>query len=156
MNFTQAKFGKTLGQIAYWCAWPGLFLVLNNSERTRAIVACGDEILVVRGWLSDGKWGLPGGGLHRGEAIRRGCLRELREEADMTLRHEQLMFVGKTSSTVHGIKSLMHVYAAELKKKPPVSRQRFEIAELAWVDWHTLHPGNASGDTLDALRAWLA
>ena len=144
-----------LGRCIYWCAWPGLFLLLNGSERTRAILAHGDEILVVRGWLDDA-WSLPGGGLHRGEAILRGCLREIREETGIALRQEQLTFAGQMPAREHGISFVVHVYAAELPKKPELSRQRHEIAELAWVDWHTLDQGNAHGDVLDALRAWLA
>ena len=149
------SLGIWLGRFIYWCVWPGLFILLNGSERTRAIVFCGDEILVVRGWLDD-KWSLPGGGLHRGEAIRRGCLREIREETGIALRHEQLIFAGQVPAREHGISFVVHVYTAELKKKPTFSRQRREIAELAWVDWHTLDDGNAHGDVLDALRAWLA
>ena len=146
---------ETLGRIAYWCAWPGLFVFLRNSERTRAVIAHGDEILVVRSWLSDGRWELPGGGLHRGEAIRRGTLREIREETGLTLRHEQLRFLGQAEARSHGFGFLVHTYAVELKKKPQLTRQRHEIARVSWVDWHDLHPGNATGDVLDAIRAWV-
>ena len=54
--------GKKLG---FMLLWPGLFLYFFASHRTRVILTCGDEILLIqdasRYFFDTESWALPGG-----------------------------------------------------------------------------------------------
>ena len=91
------KLWQGIGIAVFWLAWPGLFVYLRWSERTRVlVVAGGEQVLLVKGFLSDGRWSLPGGGLHRHEDKLAGALRELREETGLVLKPEQLTPLAST------------------------------------------------------------
>lgn len=127
------------GRAAFWLSWPLLFLFLASSRRTRILVVNGNDVLVVRGWLSSGRWGLPGGGLHRGEDPAEGAVRELKEETGIDVKATKLqkLYSGKTK-TGHGLRYIVYAYALELGEKPALARQKFELTHLEWTDWRTL------------------
>ena len=123
------------GKAAFWLSWPLLFLLLVRSERTRILVTHGNDVLVVRGWLSSGWWGLPGGGLHRGEDPAEGAVRELQEETGIEVNATQLQKISSGSvKTEHGLKYVMHAYALPLESKPKLAKQKFELTHLEWMD----------------------
>jgi 8-oxo-dGTP pyrophosphatase MutT (NUDIX family) len=121
------------GRVAFWLSWPLLFLYLLRSERTRIVVVCQGEVLVVRGWLGGGKWNLPGGGLHRGEDPAEGAVRELQEETGIEVNATELQkfFSGRIKT---GLRYTVHAYGIELDKKPRLSKQKIELTHLAWID----------------------
>lgn len=121
-------FGRTV----FWITWPALWLMLRWSHRTRLLLICGDEFLVLRGWLGSGEWGLPGGGLHRGEDQVKGLLREVEEETGLLLSPDQLTHAFDGLYKSRGMSFAFHSYVAVLKTKPPVKRQPREISEIMW------------------------
>ncbi len=122
------------GRIAYWLSWPLLFLYLQRSERTRVLVVCGDEVLVVRGWLGNGRWCLPGGGIHRNELPKDGAVRELMEETGIEANATDLQFIFSRKSTQkHGPGFKMHIYALTLANKPKLLKQKLEITHILWM-----------------------
>lgn len=125
-----------LGRAAYWLTWPALWLYLRGSQRTRLLLVCGDEVLVLRGWLSDGRWGLPGGGLHRREAPVDGLLREVREETGLQLPAGQLKSLGQAAARENKISFTYHAFVCQLgkgqKAELKLKLQRPEIVEAAW------------------------
>ena len=120
------------GTIVYWLSWPGLLLYLRGSHRTRIVVRAGGQILLVRGWLSDGDWGLPGGGLHRGEATALGAVRELREETGLEVLPNGLIELATEPLTKHGIQFLCTYFLVDVDATGITQRQRGEISELQW------------------------
>jgi 8-oxo-dGTP pyrophosphatase MutT (NUDIX family) len=147
------KVGFFIGKIVFWVSWPALWLYLSRSKRTRLLLICGDEFLVLRGWLGSGEWALPGGGLHRGEAAALGLIREVREETRIVLTSQDLTFLFTTTQTNKGIRFSYDCYCARLDKKPDIKIQKYEIGAYAWVPLNA--PGvRLSADTVYALGQW--
>lgn len=145
------------GRLLFWTAWPALFVWLYFTTRTRVLVIVGDQILIVKGWLSSGKWGLPGGGVHIGEDPEVAALRELREETGITVKKGKLRFLRKAAAKDdHRLKYQYHAFSLELPKKPPLKRQ-LELTHLEWRKWKDIYNDpNASKDIKDILTAWQA
>lgn len=128
-----------LGVVCYWLTWPGVALFLRNSTRTRIIVVCGEEMLLLKTWLGTGKWGLPGGGLHKDEDPAHGAVRELREETGIVAKPESLEYLATHEQHKRGVQYTLVVYALRLPKKPVVQRQRLEINDATWRSWRSIY-----------------
>lgn len=147
------KAYKFVGLIAYWFAWPGLYLVLKGSRRTRVVIVCENEVLVVKGWLGDGKWSLPGGGVKPGEMDEVAAKREVMEETGYNIQ-QRLISLGESLNSKHKINFTIVKFGLKVDTKPNLIRQKFEIAELSWISLNELNPSNASPNTLETLVAW--
>lgn len=126
------KLFSFIGLAVFWLTWPALWLMLRWSRRTRLLLICGDEFLVLRGWLGNGEWGLPGGGLHRGEDKVKGLIREVAEETGLTLKPHQVKFAFNGLYKGQGFRFNFYSFIAELQSKPTLVPQPREIAEIAW------------------------
>ncbi len=144
---------QRLGILAFWVTWPGLWLYLQWTTRTRLLLCVDGEILVTRTWLSDGRWSLPGGGLHRGEEPLNGVVREVREETDIVLRLEDIRPLTTTNARFHshGLSFRCHYFVAELSAKPVIMLQRFEISGAQWVKPDRVGPAHYAPDVLEAI-----
>jgi 8-oxo-dGTP pyrophosphatase MutT (NUDIX family) len=141
-----------VGKIAYFFAWPAYFVYFKRSHgRTRIILLRKDKILVVRQWVGDGKWQLPGGGLHKNEAPKDGALRELQEETGVVLLPAQLRKAGRVSARSRGFSFECMVFVATTDQVLTLRPQPLEIADVDWVDLGELTPGNAHSDVLQCL-----
>ena len=147
---------RWLGVAAFWLSWPVLWVYFRRGERTRVLVRCGDEVLLVKSWLGDGRWILPGGGLHRGEDPRSGAVRELREETGISLRPDRLQPLGKNIYRDKGFHFPCHYFVVELHERPPLILQRHEIAEARWADLRTPAKQRLGADVQHVLAAWRA
>jgi 8-oxo-dGTP pyrophosphatase MutT (NUDIX family) len=123
----------TLGHILYVVCWPLIFLYAQIGSRTRVIISNQDKVLAVRGWLSSGKWSLPGGGLHRGEDPVDGAIREVFEETGITLAPADLHKVADYR-VLRGMRFKCHAYEVALTNRPEVSAHGLEIVDTAWLD----------------------
>ena len=148
---------RVTGWLAWWCAWPAMWLYLRDSQRTRVLLSRkgGSDVLVVKGWLSaNDRWEFPGGGLHKGEAPLHGLLREVREEIGLELEPKQVQPLMTSQVKSKGFRFNLHIYTASLSGTPTLKLQRFEIASAEWVDYHNLTVSNAEPDVLLAVQAW--
>jgi len=125
---------QRLGTIIYWIVWSVSYVYLRGSARTRLLLVVGDEILLTRTWLSDGRWSLPGGGLHRGEAPLDGVIREVREETNIILEPKTITQLQTERYHGNGQSFLCHYFMAELPEKPAIKLQRLEISASQWAD----------------------
>ena len=146
-----ARLSPRLGRFAYWLVWPGLWLVLYNTRRTRVIISSGDEILLVKTWLGDGRWGLPGGGLHRGEEAAAGAAREITEETGMVIAAADLMLCEQQACRTQGFRYTAIFYKIELPSKPPLQLRGLEISQVAWLARGQLATVAVSPDVTQAL-----
>ena len=139
----------------FWLSWPVLFLYLRWSERTRVLVVASDEnILLVNGFLGDGRWGLPGGGLHKGESRVAGARRELREETGLDLTPQQLTPLASTVFRERGLRFICHYFLVELPEIQPIRRRFPEVMAVQWIPYRTIDPGTVGQDVTQALQAW--
>ena len=121
------------GKAAFWVTWPGLFILLRFSKRTRVFIRCGDELLVVRGWLGGGEWSFPGGGLHRNEEAAQGAVREVFEETGIQLEPNQLTpLFEKRIFLPHGLNYHCLAYGVDVQQKPITKEPAGEITAIAW------------------------
>jgi len=142
-----------LGKIAFFCAWPAFKVYFGRGYgRSRVVLVSQNEVLVVKNWISDGLWSLPGGGLHAGEAVLDGTLRELREETGIVLRSEQLTPLGKAEFTRYGLTFHFHIFGMATAKVA-TKKQVIEIADMRWLPIASLNERNASTDLLLSLDA---
>lgn len=123
-----------LGVAAYWLLWPGIWLYTLHSRRTRIVLHSGSRIMVVRGWLSDGRWMLPGGGLHRGERPLSGALRELYEETGLRLPEDAVRPLAAEDFSADGYRFYCHYFAHETALELTPTADRREILEVRWIN----------------------
>lgn len=144
---------RRLGAAVYWLTWPGLWLLLYRSRRTRAVIVHDGRVLVVRPWLSNGKWSLPGGGINSGEDPGEAILREVKEETALQLKPDQVKLLGKYRYRQDGLTFHYDLYVARLNKSPKLSRQKGEILNIDWRLPAELSRATASDDVIRGLEA---
>lgn len=145
-----------LGILAFWAAWPAYFFYLRLSRRTRILLVHGHDILVIKGWMSDGKWSLPGGGVHKDETILQGAVRELREEIGLEVAQKDLQPLGEAMIyRAYGHRYPFYCFIVQANRDVTIRKQWYEISHAQWVDYRTLTPKNTGPDVFMALRAWL-
>ncbi|CAN5646879.1 hypothetical protein BH23PAT1_BH23PAT1_5240 [soil metagenome] len=140
-----------VGRTAYWTSWPLLFVAVYFSKRTRVLVTSGDKVLVVKGWLSDGGWNLPGGGLHMGEAAALGACRELKEETSISVLPEQLIHVHTKRVWEDGVSYTQILFTLKLQKPREVIRQKWELTDAAWISQRDLPENSQVSRTITLL-----
>lgn len=122
-----------LGRIAGYLSWPLVWVVIRRTTRTRILLRTDNKVLVTKGWLSTGKWSLPGGGMHRGEKPVDAVLRELREETNIVLQNSEVRYIGLKKQD-KGLPFRYHIFAAQVPEELVLKKQRFEIIDVQWID----------------------
>ena len=148
------RLWRLAGRLAFTLTFPLIILYVHRSKRTRLLLICGDNLLVLKGWLGKDNWSLPGGGLHRNEDPAEGLLRELKEETGIELDKQQLRSLG----TWRGYYWRLYVdyfgYVTEVEKLIEPNVTTIEISHAAWIPIADLNDNNTSADTLVLMRRW--
>lgn len=142
---------RIIGRTFYWATLPLLIVYIRRSHRVRLFVAHDGHVLVVRPWHGNGKWCLPGGGVHKNESNQSGALRELKEETGISLSPDALKSLGTFVYTQHKLNFVYELFGAQVHTPLSLRRQRGEIAEVAWVPAKSLTAHNSNQDVLSAL-----
>ncbi len=145
------KVFRFIGTLLYWASWPVLTTFINGSRRTRLLLSSGDQVLVVQGWLSDGRWGLPGGGIKKGEDPLVGVVRETKEETNLVIDPKIIRFIGEQPIRQNGFHYECHYFAAKLAT-PEQTKAHSEVMRTKWIDRRQLNKKNSSNDVLAALK----
>lgn len=137
-----------IGRLSYIAAWPALYFYLKNSQRTRVVVKAEGKVLMVKDWLGDSSWKLPGGGIHKNETQLNSAVRELYEETGIKVVSGQLRPKGSIKSHGHGTEVVLHIFSLDLPKIVPVKKQKLEIMDIGWQDpWELSRQGLISTNT---------
>lgn len=115
------------------------YSVLTRTKRSRLVIRNEKgEVLLVRTWLGQGRWGLPGGGVMRGEAPQQAAMRELQEETGISAKEELLVHVMTLRHAGHD----EEVFSLFLPSDslPATLPGTYEIMEAAWYAPDTLPP----------------
>jgi 8-oxo-dGTP pyrophosphatase MutT (NUDIX family) len=143
------------GRIIYWVGWPVSFASLYFTKRSRVLIVCGQEVLVVKGWLGSGHWHTPGGGIHKGEAPVDGAMREVQEEIGLTVKPEQLQqLFHKRITTRRFFRYDCYAFVLLLLVKPELKLQPNEIIDSAWLPLEAIRRQEAGKITSEMLAAW--
>ncbi|MEK7602648.1 MAG: NUDIX hydrolase [Patescibacteria group bacterium] len=132
------EFVINIGTFVHKMAWPFRRWYFPRHPRTRIIMKHAGKILLVRGWLSDGCWSLPGGGLHRNEEAKSAARRELFEELGISTHPEELKVYGEIKVFQDDYKTNYFVFRHSLNVEPEIVRQWHEIADFRWVSKNEL------------------
>lgn len=117
----------------------------------RALVIENDQVLLVRMHASD-QWELPGGGVKRGESLRKAAEREAREETGCRVRAERLL--GVYFSLHEGMSNHVAVFVCH-PLSPPTNTLNIEIAEARYWPIGALPP-HAAGTLSRRLAEYLS
>lgn len=148
------SYWQTLGTIIFWVTWPISWLHLHGSKRTRLLIVKGSHIIVTKRWIGDGKWSLPGGGLHKEESSFDCALRELYEETGIHLKTTQLRRQRDLIYHHIGLSFNYVLFVGKVHKYYDVQHRPIELTQARWIDKSELSSRNAQPDVLSALHSW--
>lgn len=155
-NVVKYSYWDWLGRVLFFVTWPGIWLVIRfTPPRTRAVIEHNGEILLLRDWLGNGDWSLPGGGLHRQENPLRGVLREVYEETGMQLKPNDVQWASRFQMKSAGISVRYEVFYARMKQRPKVVISSKEISQARWVAIERLADYRVSSATQAILDAFV-
>ena len=151
---TKHELWIKVGRAAFTLTKPGIKMVVKNSRRSRVLITCDNEYLLLQHWLGDGSWMLPGGGLHGHEDPLAGAIREVREEIGLALKPADFTAVGCFKVRDGGFNFSYDLYIVALAAKPDLQLQRLEILEERWFRRAGAVPEPASPEVSRALASW--
>lgn len=123
---------KIIGTILYWLAWPLIWLLVRNTRRSRIVITCGDEILLVKNVISgDDKWSLPGGGAKGAETGKVCAARELKEELNITVDPVDLRELGEVKNKSTGYSYTVTLFSIPCDKGRNIKKGR-ELSAMKW------------------------
>lgn len=111
-----------------------------SRRRARIVVLTPDgSVLLVKSWLSKQHWGLPGGGITRGETGEQAAVRELFEETGLRLDPAALRYLMTVED--RALRAELPIYAAMVERQTLGSvplLHRFEIISRQWFSHDSL------------------
>ena len=113
-----------------------------NSRRVRVVIISADnEILLVRNWLSNQNWSLPGGGIENGETPEHAAVREMKEETALSVNARDMHRVGNLyNPALKAQLEILRVRVTDTALLPLKWRYRLEIMDRKWHPAGTLPP----------------
>lgn len=142
------------GKIIHWFARPFIYLLVRGSQRTRIVVCSGNNIVIVKDWLGDGAWKLPGGGLHNGENPAVGAARELYEETSLNIQPDQLKPIEVKFSKQEDKKTYRCFYVILSDQLDLKVKALNEIIDIRWMPINELKiQPDISSNTRDILSS---
>lgn len=147
---------RFLGKAAFFVGWPVWYLHFRlRPHRSRVLVVCDGQVLLIRGWLGDGAWSLPGGGIKNGESITAASVRELKEEVGIDVPESSVRSLGSYRHKAGGISYQAECGVIELEEKPNLHLQWYEIADAKWFALSDVKGRMLGKDAAYALKQYL-
>ncbi len=114
--------------------WPFMRLYVHKSRRTRVLLICNNQVLLVRHRLDRPEWKVPGGGIKKGESAKDGVCRELKEELGLEVNVKDLIHLFDQAVTQQPFTYTAVCFAVEL----PSQEFRRHWLELARAEWFSI------------------
>lgn len=130
-----------------------LFTLITNRPRARVLVVNErNQILLLRAYISHGKWTLPGGALGRKESAVMAAKRELYEETGIKADVSALTYLATLQKPEYDIPFIAPVYVLNVRSDalPTQRHNPREVQEIHWFDRSAL-PEPLSGTVTAAL-----
>lgn len=148
------NFKYWVGRAAFRLLRPLIRGYLNTTKRAR-IVLINDkgEFLVIKRWLSDQSWQLPGGGIGKKESSQEAALRELREETGVEIEPEAISYIGTMKHEQHGFIYTYDVFMARATKQNCKIHKKYErgTIQFKWMGVQALENSTYSQEVKDLL-----
>lgn len=144
---------KYLGKAVFWLTWPALKIKLAMSTRTRGAITYKNQLLVVKSWLGNNKWTLPGGGIENNEDSLVALIREIEEEVGLAIKVSNCKKLGVFTFNSTNLKYVYSLYHIKYLKKPKIIQNKYEIIEYCWVNKNKLNHNNSNSDVLQAVNS---
>ena len=143
------------GKAAFYLGWPILWLSMRWTRRTRVIIHTDSEVLLVRGWLSSGRYALPGGGLRPNEPALAGAIREVKEETGLKLESDRMKLLAEGHTKGDGLTFKFIAFTYYLPTWQEPHPRRFELTAATWLPIKTaLSLDDITEDTKRLLSSW--
>lgn len=137
-NMTVVQRSLRIAGIAIGYLAAPLFVMFSRKDRVRAMVfRKNGDVLLVRPYIGRQDWALPGGGVKRGESYEQAVVREVHEEAGITINSE-LHYLGRALSYESFYPFPVRVYQAVATNESIQCNS--EIIEAQWLSAREL-PG---------------
>jgi 8-oxo-dGTP pyrophosphatase MutT (NUDIX family) len=111
---------------------------------------CQQEILLVKSWLGQQLWELPGGGAKAQEQPTEAAVRELREELKIHLKPAALQSVKTGIWRTNKLGFQYTIFIVTVKTKPAITTRRLEIISAQWSPVQQL-PADVSIEVREAV-----
>lgn len=122
-----------IGYFLFIIFQPFLRIYLQKRTTTRVFIIANNKVLLVKVWLSDGSYGLPGGGIKKGEKPKQAAIREVTEETGIELKNKDLEYKGIHKAHNRFVSYEYHLYIASISSNPLTKNQLIEIVESKWL-----------------------
>jgi ADP-ribose pyrophosphatase YjhB (NUDIX family) len=117
-------------RLGYMVLRPWWFVTRPRTAGIKAVVRCGDDVLLVRhSYARRDRWDLPGGFLHPGEDPERALRRELAEE--LGVRPVAARLIAHTPSRYDHKREWLFTFAVDVGGRAFAASEA-EIAEARW------------------------
>jgi ADP-ribose pyrophosphatase YjhB (NUDIX family) len=129
-------------RLGYLTLRPWWRLTRPHTHGVKAVVRCGERVLVVRhAYARRTQWDLPGGFVRSGEDATATIERELSEELGVTpVRTPRL--IGSTASRIDGKQERLHAFAVDVADEA-ITPSAAELSAVQWADRHALPVGTS-------------
>lgn len=127
------KFWIKIGYWLFIIFQPFLRIFLRKRITTRVFIVANNKVLLVKVWLSDGLYGLPGGGIKKGEKPSQAAIREVFEETSVKLENKDLKYQGIYKANNKFVSYDYHLYTATINNNLLTKNQLIEIVESKWL-----------------------
>ncbi|MCP9890279.1 NUDIX hydrolase [Cyanobium sp. Aljojuca 7D2] len=107
-------------------------LVRPHTHGALVAIWCGEQLLLVETSYRR-SWGLPGGGIGRGETARQAAVRELAEELGLRVAPEQLRDPWTITERTAGGLNTVTIFALHAGERPAVAVDGLEIVACHWL-----------------------
>jgi ADP-ribose pyrophosphatase YjhB (NUDIX family) len=153
MNSKIFKIYIALGKTSYRVCLPMLRLFLRKTRRVYVLVLYKDRVLLVKNWLGNDMWALPGGGIKKGETPISALIRETKEEVGINLLadHNRFSLIAEGHWRTDDLGQAYYIFATSFyTDKLDINKK--EIISAAWIKLSELNLKNTPQEILDALR----
>lgn len=119
-------------RMGYLALRPWWFVVRPRTRGMKAVVRCGDEVLLVRHtYARRGQWDLPGGFVRADEQAEATVRRELREE--LGVESGTVTPIALTPSRFDHKREVIHVFVVDVPEGCAVTPSEAEIESVCWA-----------------------